>query len=68
MSATDRIIRMIITGILASLYFANLIPGMAAIGLKALTIIFALTSLAGSCPMYELTGIRTLKMKKVSKK
>ncbi|NNF19600.1 MAG: DUF2892 domain-containing protein [Flavobacteriaceae bacterium] len=68
MSSTDRVIRMIITGILASLYFTEVISGLTGIWTMALAVVFAWSSLTGSCPFYLATGISTFRLRTVFKK
>lgn len=63
MGAADRIIRIFIAGIIATLYFTKIIPGTLGIVLLTLSVIFVLTSLISFCPLYTLLGIKTCKTK-----
>lgn len=63
MGAADRIIRLIIAGLVATLYFTNTISGTLGIVLLVLAGIFLLTSLISFCPLYTLFGIKTCKVK-----
>ncbi|AEA45495.1 YgaP family membrane protein [Fluviicola taffensis] len=62
MYSTDRIIRLILSIILVSLYFFGYISGILAIIALVVVIIFMLTSVIGFCPLYKLLGI-TIKKK-----
>lgn len=63
MGTADRIIRLIIAGLVAALYFTNIISGTLGIVLLVLAGIFVLTSLVSFCPLYTLFGIKTCKVK-----
>ncbi len=63
MGTADRIIRVIIAVIIASLYFTNVIPGTLGIVLIVLSVVFVLTSLISFCPLYAPFGIRTCQKK-----
>ncbi len=63
MGTADRIIRVIIAVIIASLYFTDVIPGTLGIVLIILSVVFVLTSLISFCPLYAPFGIRTCPMK-----
>lgn len=63
MGVADRIIRMILAAIIATLYFTNIIPGTLGIVLLALAAIFVLTSFLSSCPLYLPFGLSTLRKK-----
>jgi len=63
MGTADRIIRLIIAGLVATLYFTNTISGTLGIVLLILSAIFVLTSLVSFCPLYTLFGIKTCKVK-----
>jgi len=58
---TDKVIRIILTLIIGTLYFTGIISGITAIILTALAVIFILTSLIGLCPIYLLFGLSTSK-------
>ena len=59
MGTADRIIRVIIAAIIATLYFTNTIPGTLGIVLLILAGVFVLTSLISFCPLYAPFGLRT---------
>lgn len=58
---TDRIIRILVAIVIAGLYFAGQISGTLAIIGLALSAIFIITSLIGTCPLYLPFGISTFK-------
>jgi hypothetical protein len=64
MGNIDRIIRLIIAGIIAILFFSNLISGVLGIVLLVLAIIFLLTSLISFCPLYMPFRIKTSQEKR----
>ena len=59
----DRIVRIIIAVIIASLYFAGTIQGTLAIILLIVGAILILTSFISTCPLYMPFGISTRKKK-----
>jgi hypothetical protein len=61
MGIADRIIRVILAGVVAALYFTNQLSAVAAIILGILAVIFLVTSVVGVCPLYLLFGISTKK-------
>ncbi|GAB5408969.1 MAG: hypothetical protein BalsKO_13340 [Balneolaceae bacterium] len=61
MGTADRIIRLVIVIIIATLYFTGTISGTVAIVLGVLAVIFALTSLVSTCPLYMPFGLSTCK-------
>lgn len=67
MGNTDRIIRVLVAAVIAILYINNTITGTLAYILLAVSGIFVLTSLVGSCPLYSLFGINSCPVKKVDK-
>lgn len=64
MGTADKIIRMVIVAIFATLYFTGTVTGAFGIVLLALGGVFTLTSLIGFCPLYTLVGISTCPVKK----
>ncbi len=64
MSSADRIIRLVIAAIIATLYFTNVITGTLGIILLVLAAVFTLTSFISFCPLYTLFGISTCPVKK----
>ena len=63
MGSADRIIRIIIAAIVATLYFTGVITGTLGIVLMILAGIFVLTSLVSFCPLYAPFGIKTCRLK-----
>jgi hypothetical protein len=63
MGLIDKVIRSILAGFIALLYFTNLISGTLALVLGAFAIIFLLTSFVSFCPLYAPFGINTRKTK-----
>ena len=63
MGLTDRIIRVIIAVIIASLYFANILTGTLGIILLVLAGVFLLTSFVSFCPLYAPFGLTTCSTK-----
>lgn len=61
MGSPDRIIRLIIAIIIAALYAGGILTGTLGVVLLIVAIIFALTSVMGTCPLYTLLGIKTSK-------
>ena len=59
MGNTDRTIRLVIAGILALLWFQNIITGTWGIIALIVAGVFALTSLVSFCPLYALLGINS---------
>ncbi len=64
MGTADRIVRVIIASIIATLYFTNIITGTLGITLLVLAGVFVLTSIISFCPLYLPFGLRTCSMKK----
>lgn len=64
MGTADRIIRVIIAAIIATLYFTNIITGTLGIVLLVLAGVFVLTSLVSFCPLYAPFGLKTCPMKR----
>ncbi|MDN5199759.1 DUF2892 domain-containing protein [Fulvivirgaceae bacterium BMA10] len=62
MGTADRIIRVIIAAIIATLYFSNILTGILGIVLLILAGVFVLTSLISFCPLYAPFGLRTCPM------
>ncbi len=64
MGNTDRIIRLCIAGILALLWFQNVVTGTWGIVALVVAAVFVLTSLVSFCPLYTIFGISTCPTKK----
>ena len=63
---TDRIIRLLLAGIFALLWFQNIVTGTWAIVLLVLAAVFVVTSLVSFCPLYALFGISSCPTKKTN--
>lgn len=61
MGGIDRVLRLILAGVVAILFFTEQLTGTAAVVLGILAIVFVLTSLVGFCPLYVPLGIQTKK-------
>jgi hypothetical protein len=59
--SVDRLIRTILTVVVAVLYFTDQITGTAAIVLGIIAAIFLLTSAVGFCPLWSILKISTKK-------
>lgn len=64
MGTVDRILRVLIAGAIAALYFMHIVTGTLGIVLLVLGGVFLLTSLVSFCPLYAPFGISTCKTKK----
>ncbi|WP_440999743.1 YgaP family membrane protein [Fodinibius sp. SL11] len=63
MGTLDRTIRTLLAILVGILYFLDVISGTTAIILGVFAIIFLVTSLVSSCPLYMPFGISTRKQK-----
>ena len=61
MGTIDKMIRILFAGIIAVLYFTNVLSGMSGILLGIFAIVFILTSFIGFCPLYTVFGFSTCK-------
>lgn len=59
MGITDRVIRLIIAGVIVVLYLADILSGAWGIGALILVTVFVLTSVVSFCPLYSPLGIST---------
>jgi hypothetical protein len=57
----DKIIRLLIAGVIGVLYFMNIITGTLGIILLVVAGIFILTSLFSFCPIWAMIGVHTNK-------
>lgn len=64
MGKLDKTLRIAVAAIIAILYFTHVINGTLAIVLGIFAIIFLLTSLVGTCPLYIPLNINTNKEEK----
>ncbi len=68
MGNADRIIRLVIAGVLALLWFQNIVTGNWGIVLLAIAWVFTVTSLVSFCPLYKLFGANTCSVKEAGSK
>ncbi|NOZ04386.1 MAG: DUF2892 domain-containing protein [FCB group bacterium] len=61
MGTLDRGIRVLLAVVVAILYFAGQISGLAAIILGIVAVIFLVTSAIGFCPLYSLLKLNTVR-------
>lgn len=64
MGGADRIIRLIISAVIAFLYFNATISGTLGLVLLIVAVVFALTSFVSICPLYSILGFNTCSLKK----
>jgi hypothetical protein len=67
MSSADRLVRVIIAAIIATLYLTNVISGTLGLVLLILAGVFVATSLISFCPLYAIFGISTCTVKQTAK-
>jgi len=63
MGSLDKIIRVIIAAVIATLFLTNVITGTIGVILLVLAGIFVLTSLVSFCPIYAIFGMNTCQTK-----
>jgi len=61
MSSADRILRVVVSAVIALLIYQNIITGTAAVILGILAGVFVATSIFGFCPLYTLFKFSTNK-------
>jgi uncharacterized membrane protein YkgB len=61
MGTVDRAIRLLVVVVIAALYYAGHLSGLAAIILGIVAVAFLITSIVGWCPGYLPFGISTRK-------
>ena len=59
--SADRIIRLLVAVLIATLYFTNVISGTLGIILLVLAVVFLLTSAISFCPLYLPFGLSSKK-------
>lgn len=64
MGTLDRILRIVLAIVFATLFFTETISGTWGIVLMVLAIVFALTAVVSYCPLYSPFGISTCSTKK----
>ena len=57
----DRVIRVLLAALFAYLYFAGIVTGGLGLLLLVVGIVFAVTAIAGYCPLYSVFKFGTLK-------
>lgn len=60
----DKAIRILTAIVVAILVYTKVLTGTAGIVLSLISVVFALTSLVGICPLYLLFGFNTCKINK----
>jgi hypothetical protein len=63
MGNVDRIVRILVAVLFATLYFSGFVTGTLGIVLLGFGIVFLLTSVVSFCPLYTLVGINTCSKK-----
>ncbi len=61
MGSLDKTIRILIALVIVGLFFTKIISGIVAIILLSLAGIFILTSFMGTCPIWMMLGVSTIK-------
>lgn len=61
MGTVDRVVRTLLALVVAVLYFTGQISGTAAIILGIIAVVFLLTSVVGTCPLYVPLKLSTKK-------
>jgi hypothetical protein len=59
MGIADRIIRVVLAAVVAVLFFTGQLSTVASVILGVLAVVFLVTSIVGTCPLYLLFGIST---------
>lgn len=59
MGTIDRAVRVLVAAIIAVLYFLGVLPGVWAVILGVLAVVFIATSFVGTCPLYLPLGLST---------
>ena len=59
MGTTDKIIRLLLAAVFATLFFTETVSGTIGIVLLVLAVVFTLTSFVSFCPLYAPFGIST---------
>lgn len=61
MGGLDRLLRLILAGVIGYLYWKGVISGPLGLALVVLAVVFVLTSLIGFCPLYAPFRLSTKK-------
>ena len=67
LSNADRLIRVLFSAVIATLYLTNVISGTVGMVLLVLAGVFVATSLISFCPLYAIFGISTCPVKQTAK-
>lgn len=67
MGKTDKAIRLFVAAAIVFLAFAKVITGTLALVLLILAVVFVVTSIIGTCPLYLPFGISTVKKEQTEK-
>lgn len=67
MGKSDKLLRLLLSIVLLTLYLTNVISGTWAIVALVAAVIFSLTSFINFCPLYALLGLKTNHGKPVKK-
>ena len=67
LSNADRLIRVLLAAVIATLYLTNVISGTVGLVLLVLAGVFVATSLISFCPLYAIFGISTCAVKQNAK-
>ncbi|HAN78342.1 MAG TPA: DUF2892 domain-containing protein [Bacteroidales bacterium] len=59
MGTIDKVVRIILAAVMATLYFTNIVTGTLGIVLLVFAAVFVLTSVISFCPLYAPLGIKT---------
>ncbi|MEN9686449.1 MAG: hypothetical protein RLZZ28_2235 [Bacteroidota bacterium] len=59
MGNLDRMLRLLVAAVIATLYFTGLITGTVAVVGLVLALVFSFTAVIGTCPLYLPFGINT---------
>lgn len=59
MNNTDRVVRVILAALFATLYFTDTLPGTVGLILTVLGGVFVFTSIVSWCPIYAIFGLST---------
>lgn len=64
MGGVDKVIRILLAAVFATLFFTETVTGTLGIVLLALGGVFVLTSLVSFCPLYAIFGLNSCPVKK----
>jgi hypothetical protein len=61
--SVDRLVRVIISALIITLYFTNITNGVSGIVLLVIAGVLIITAMVGFCPLYALLGINSCPVK-----